>query len=127
MPHHILIADGDPNLRFTLEFLLHHCGHEVSIAADGPEVLEGVRQRRPDLLLVDVQLAGFDGHQVCRALRGDPALQGLPVVLIGPAGGEAGTEHARAAGADAFLAKPFSSRALLQQIEPLLARGRVEA
>jgi len=126
MSHRILIADDEPNLRFTLGFALQRAGHDVSVAADGHEALTRMREQRPDLLLAEAQLPGIDGHHLASLIRDDPALHDVPVVLMSARSDDAEVAHGLAAGADAVLAKPFPAQLLRQRVDELLLSGHVE-
>jgi CheY-like chemotaxis protein len=103
--HLVLVVEDDAAIRaLVAEVVLEEPGLQVLVARDGAEALARVEQVRPDLLLLDLQLPGLNGAEVCRRLKGDPATAGVPVVGFS-AGFNEGT--ARAAGCDDFLAKPF--------------------
>jgi response regulator RpfG family c-di-GMP phosphodiesterase len=90
---------------------------EIAEASNGAEALDQVRGERPDVVVLDVEMPGIDGLAVCVGLKADPATIDLPVVIL--TGGDIGEDEAAAAGADAFLRKPFSPLQLLAVIEQL--------
>ncbi len=114
----ILIADDEPRIRLLLRSILSGDGHEVVEAADGEAALAAARAHRPAVAILDVQMPGPSGLEVCRSLRADPDLVGTAVVI---ASADAAEAHAVAAGAAAFLAKPFSVRRLLATVDDLAA------
>ncbi len=117
----ILIADDDARIRLLLRLTLDGDGHEVLEAADGDAALAALRAHRPVAAVLDVQMPGRSGLDVCRALRSDPNLAGIGVVIVSANTTE---RQARAAGADAFVPKPFSPRALLAEVQQLaMAQG----
>ncbi len=75
MPHRILIADDEPNIVASLEFLMRKCDYEVCVARDGDEALQLAEAFRPDLVLLDVMMPRRSGFEVCRLLRAHPALE----------------------------------------------------
>lgn len=118
----ILIADDSAYARGILAFLLRHRGYEVLECEDGERALARARSERPDLVILDAMMPGRSGFEVCAALRADPDLRGLPVVLLTAMGPEAADLGARA-GADECVLKPFRVQDLLSRIEACLAGG----
>jgi two-component system, OmpR family, response regulator MprA len=118
----ILVADDDPAVRDSLRRSLTFNGYEVSTAPDGQQALDAVRDSRPDLLLLDVNMPTLDGLETCRRLRasGDD----LPVLML-TARVEVGDRVLGLdVGADDYLAKPFALEELLARIRALLRRSR---
>ena len=114
----VLIADDDARIRLLLRSILRGEGHAVIEAADGDAGLAAVRAHRPAVAILDVQMPGPSGLEVCRAIRAAPDLAGTAVVI---ASADAAEAHAAAAGAAAFLAKPFSVQRLLATVGDLAA------
>ena len=81
----VLIADDEPNIVISLEYLMRREGYEVLIARDGIEALETIRRERPALVLLDVMMPGKSGFEVCQAVRADEALAGVKILKIGRA------------------------------------------
>ncbi len=118
----ILVADDDPAVRDSLRRSLAFNGYEVSTASDGQEALDLVRDSRPDLLLLDVNMPILDGLETCRRLRA--AGDDLPVLML-TARVEVGDRVLGLdVGADDYLAKPFALEELLARIRALLRRSR---
>jgi two-component system KDP operon response regulator KdpE len=115
---HILIVDDDTRFRRTLHVALGSLGYEVADAASGREALESAKTAAPDIALVDWQMPEMDGLQTCQALQ---TSYHIPVIMIS---GNRASSRAKAmeAGADDFLAKPFSIQDLLASIESTLKR-----
>ena len=120
MTHHVLIADDEPNIVVSLEFLMKREGHAVSVARDGPSALEAIRRERPALVLLDVMMPGLSGFEVCQAVRGDESLAGVKIVLLTAKGRDTDLAKGTALGADAYITKPFSTRELAQRVRDLL-------
>jgi DNA-binding response OmpR family regulator len=118
----ILVADDSAHARGILVFLLRSRGYEVLESEDGERALARARSERPDLVILDAMMPGRSGFEVCAALRADPALRGLPVVLLTAMGPDAADLGARA-GADECVFKPFRVQDLLARIEARLAGG----
>jgi CheY-like chemotaxis protein len=117
----ILIADDDEDIRGLVQAVLERSGHEVVAVADGVEALAGVRARRPDLAVLDITMPNLDGLEVLQRLRADAETSGLPVVLLSAQAQEADVERGFAAGASAYVKKPFSPRELAEQVAELLS------
>jgi PAS domain S-box-containing protein len=126
---HVLLADDNADLRHYVGRLLESRGYEVQAVGDGAAALAAVRARRPDLLLTDVMMPGMDGFALLQAVRADPALSDLPVVMLSARAGEEAQVEGLSAGADDYLVKPFSARELLARVAANLdmARTRREA
>ena len=112
----ILVADDEPNIVISLEYLLEQAGYRVVVARDGHEALEAVGRERPDLVLLDVMLPRLSGFDVCQKIREDASLQHVRVMMLTAKGREVEMSKGLALGADAYVTKPFSTRELLAQI-----------
>ena len=109
MAKKILIVDDEPNIVISLEFLMKKEGFQVETAADGEEALNRVKSFNPDLILLDVMMPGeFDGFEVLKQIKGDPALSAIFVVMVTAKGQSSDFEAGIRAGADGYLIKPFS-------------------
>ena len=97
----------------------------VQIAADGEAALKAIHERRPDLVLADVVMPRLDGAGLLRAIRGDPELRDIPVILLSARAGEEGGMEALRAGADDYLVMPFSARELVARVSAHLGLSRV--
>ena len=121
MAQKVLIADDEPNIVVSLEFLMKREGHEVQVARDGPAALEYIRRERPALVLLDVMMPGLSGFEVCQAVRADESLAGVKIVMLSAKGRDTDLAKGRALGADAYVTKPFSTRELAEIVRSLLA------
>lgn len=120
----ILFADDDEALRRMVGDLLRHQGHQVRLAANGTAALHEARLRAPDLVILDYRMGEPDGFAVCRALKDDPRVAHVPVLILT---GQSAIEHRLGgfeAGADDYLAKPFDARELLARVSALLRHTR---
>ncbi len=120
----VLVADDNGDLRDYVRRLLEGAGYAVDVVADGEAALEAARQQRPDLLLTDVMMPGMDGFALLQAVRGDPGLSDLPVVMLSARAGEDAQVEGLEAGADDYLSKPFSARELLARVSANLDMAR---
>ena len=118
----ILVADDEPNIVLSLEFLLKQAGFRVRTVSDGEAALAAIAQEPPDLLLLDVMIPGRDGYAVCQEIRGNPAWRDLRIIMLTAKGGEVQREKGLSLGADDYVTKPFSTRELIEQIRRMLDR-----
>jgi PAS domain S-box-containing protein len=112
----ILVVDDNADMRQYVARLLSE-RYEVEMAADGHAALTAVHAQRPDLVLSDVMLPNLDGFGLLRALRDDPRLKTLPVILLSARAGEESRVEGLERGADDYLTKPFSARELLARVQ----------
>ena len=120
MSKHVLIADDEPNIVISLEFLMKREGHRVSVARDGDAALAMIRELRPDLVLLDVMMPGRSGFDVCQAVRADESLTGIKILMLSAKGRDTDVAKGSALGADAYMTKPFSTRELAEKVRELL-------
>jgi len=120
----ILIAEDEPNIVTSLEFLLQENDYEVRVARDGQEALELAESFLPNLILLDVMMPRHNGFEVCRRIREIPALERIKIVMLTARGRDAEREKGLALGADAYVTKPFSTKELLAKVSELLAANR---
>ena len=117
----VLVVDDEPNIVLSIEFLMEQAGFSVTSAANGEQALESVAAHAPDILLLDISLPGISGFDVLEALRNRPSTAHLPVIMLTAHGREVEREKGAALGADAYITKPFSTQALVDQVHALLA------
>ena len=115
----LLIEDNEQN-RYLATFLLEKRGHEVVAAATGPLGLELAAKLRPDLILLDIQLPGMDGHAVARALKADAQLRTIPIVAVTSYAMVGDREKVLATGAEGYLEKPIDPATFVPDIERFL-------
>jgi DNA-binding response OmpR family regulator len=116
----VLIAEDDDSLRVLMRLSVDVGGLYVDEAADGPTALELARSNAPDVALLDWMLPGLSGLEVCRALRADPSTAGALIVIVTARTLPEDRDEALAAGADHYVAKPFSPDALLETVRHAL-------
>ena len=118
----ILVVDDDAPIRRMLDRALRAEGYDVQLAADGGGALAAVERSAPDLVVLDVAMAGLDGLAVCRRLRAKGLA--LPVLLLTARDGVPDRVAGLDAGADDYLVKPFATDELLARVRALLRRGQ---
>lgn len=123
MTKKVLIVDDEPNIAISVDFLMRREGFEVLVAHDGEEGLARIRDDRPDLVVLDVMMPKLDGFEVCRAVRADPTLAGVRILMLTAKGRAAEIEKGLSLGADAYIPKPFATRELVAKVKELLGTG----
>jgi DNA-binding response OmpR family regulator len=122
-PRKVLIVDDDAFIRRPLEYILREEGFEPRTAVDGDDCLAQVGDERPDLIILDVMMPGKDGFEVCRSLKGEPALAAIPIILLSARGRNQDREKGLALGAAEFMTKPYSPSDLLRRVRQLLSEN----
>jgi DNA-binding response OmpR family regulator len=120
----VLVADDDADLRELIAFTLSQAGYLVIKASDGPAAVRQFAEEVPDLVVLDINMPGLSGFQVCEAIR---ARSRVPVMMLTVRGEEEDLVRALGLGADDYLTKPFSPRTLLARIRALLRRAGMES
>ncbi len=118
----VLIVDDAQTIREVIKVYLMGHGFEFRTARNGREALAAARARRPDLVIADVAMPEMNGLELCRALRQDPSLAAIPVLLVSSRTTPADLEAGRAAGALRYLRKPIDSDDLLNAVQRALAQ-----
>jgi DNA-binding response OmpR family regulator len=116
----ILVADDSMTILAMVSSRLTRAGYDVVTAARGDDALRLVQEKRPHLVLLDVEMPGLDGVEVARRIRADEALAGTFIVLLTSLSEASEVAAGMAAGADAYLTKPFSPQDLQTQVGQLI-------
>ena len=119
----ILVVDDEPHIRRVLSAILGQCGYGVSLACDGAEGLDVLRDTPVDLVILDLMMPGANGLEILSVIRADPARAQTPVIILTAKGQDTDRDAALSGGADDFLTKPFSPKKLIARIEEILDRG----
>lgn len=120
MSKRILVVEDHEDNRQILRDLLGSVGYEMIEAWDGEAALEKAPAEKPDLILMDIQLPGIDGYETTRRIKADPVTAATPIIVVTSYALSGDEEKARAAGCDAYIAKPYSPRQLLAKIREFL-------
>src|SRR5262245_9093513 len=120
MSARILVAEDDPKQAHLIRVYLERDGHSVLVVGDGRKALEHSRERRPDLLVLDVMMPGVDGLDLCRILRAE---SDVPILLVTARSTEDDKLLGLDLGADDYVTKPFSPRELAARVRALLRRA----
>ncbi len=119
----LLIADDEEGVRSLVRMTLDSADYEIIEASDGEEALELARTHRPELILLDVEMPGRSGFDVCRALKQDAKTADATILMLSARAQEADMEDGAAAGADGYFTKPFSPFALMNKVDEVLGRA----
>lgn len=122
MPKKILIVDDEADLVEILKSRFESMGYAVVSACDGQDALKKVRRDKPDLIILDIMMPRMDGHHICRVLKFDAKFRDIPIIMLTARGQEQDKITAQQVGADAYMTKPFDSKALLAKIEELIGK-----
>ena len=119
----VLVVDDEPDVLLLCRVNLEFEGYEVMEAGDGVEAMARVRERRPDVILLDVMMPRMDGWQVLTELKSDPELRDIPVVMLTAKVQDQDQIRGWSAGASEYITKPFSPLSLSQVLEDVLNDG----
>jgi two-component system phosphate regulon response regulator PhoB len=122
----ILVIEDETDIQQILDYNLREKGHKVFIAGTGEEGLRIAREKKPDLVLLDLMLPDMQGTEICKQLKGDPATRTIQVVMLTAKGEEIDRVVGFELGADDYVVKPFSVRELLLRIQAILRRSQGE-
>lgn len=117
--HYILAADDEPMNQMILEELLEG-DYELVCVDNGVECVESVKKRRPDLILMDINMPEMDGLEACRQIKVQTEMANLPIIMVSALASETEIEIGLAAGGDAYISKPFDEEKLFETIKQYL-------
>jgi len=122
MSKQVLLIEDEPNIIEAISFILSRDGWSVKTHSNGADAVEIIRERQPDVLILDVMLPGKSGYDILRELRDDPHSVDLPVLMLTARGQTKDREIAERAGCDAFMTKPFSNADMLETVRALATK-----
>jgi len=126
MSRRLLLADDSVTIQKVIEIILSDKDYILRVASDGDEAMRMANNETPDLIMADVFMPGKNGYEVCEAVRSNPTLQAVPVLLLAGSFEPFDQDKAQAVGANGWIVKPFSSQVLVDKVEELLALVPVE-
>jgi DNA-binding response OmpR family regulator len=115
----IIIIEDDPDVSRLTEFILRD-DYDVISCEDGREGIEKVKEEKPDLILLDIYMAGLSGFEVCRALKEEPDTALIPIIILTAGAQKHEVSKGYASGADDYIIKPFEPEELIKRMEKLL-------
>lgn len=124
MAYKILIADDEPNILISLEYLMKREGFDVSVARDGQEAIDAIVRDRPDLVLLDVMMPRKTGLEVCQEVRANTELNQILILMLTAKGRDTDVAKGTALGANAYVTKPFSTKELVARVRAMLESAR---
>lgn len=123
----VLVVEDEPDVSGLIKHTLDRGGElDVDVVATGEAALKAAAERPPDLIILDLNLPGFDGLEVCRILRARPASANVPIIMLTARASESDRIRGLDLGADDYVTKPFSPRELAARVRAALRRGRAE-
>lgn len=122
MAQRILVVDDDRQIVRLVRAYLEQAGYDVQTAYDGETALQAIRRDRPDLVVLDLMLPGRDGWEITRVLREDPALAGIPIIMLTARVEDTDKIVGLELGADDYVTKPFNPRELVARVRAVLRR-----
>lgn len=117
----VLIVDDEPNILLSLDFLMKKNGYEVFIARDGEEAIHIIQQEHPRVIILDIMMPKVDGYEVCQFVKNSEGMAHTKVIFLSAKSKDADVEKGYEMGADLYLAKPFSTRKLVEKVKELSA------
>ena len=117
----ILVADDEPNIVISLEYLPKREGYTVVVAHNGQEALDAMAAQRPDLVLLDVMMPVKTGFEVCQEVRASDLLRHTKILMLTAKGRDIDMAKGIALGADGYMTKPFSTHDLVQKVADMLS------
>ena len=120
MSRTVLIVDDEPNIVLSLKFLISQQGYEVRTAGSGEDALQSIREKIPDLVLLDIMMPKPDGYEVCQTIRSTPEWKDIPVIMLTAKGRDVERQKGYAMGADDYLTKPFATHELVTKVRAVL-------
>lgn len=123
MGHKLLLADDSTTIQKVVSIIFSGDEYELTVVDNGTDALARARESLPDVMLVDAVMPGIDGYAVCRAVRDDPRLTFVPILLLTGVFDSFDETAAVAAGADDVIPKPFEAQVLIDKVTELIAIG----
>jgi two-component system phosphate regulon response regulator PhoB len=122
----ILVVEDEKDIRDLVEYHLRQAGFSVASATDGSSALTEAKRQTPSLVILDLMLPGMDGKDVCRALKSNPSMCHVPIIMLTARSEEMDRIIGLELGADDYITKPFSPKELILRIKAILRRGKAK-
>ncbi|MBT4888578.1 MAG: response regulator [Rhodospirillales bacterium] len=123
MGYSVLVAEDEPNIVLSLQFIMKKAGLQVRIAEDGDQAILEIEKDRPNAILLDIMLPKRDGFSVCEVIKSNPEWSAIKVIMLTAKGREEDKQRALGLGADDYITKPFSTRELVDRVIELIQEG----
>ena len=119
----IIVVEDEPDIREIMLYNLRREGYQAEGFESGPEGLEAIRAKQPNLVILDLMLPGMDGLTVCQQVRAEAAIKATPIIIVSAKEEESDVVIGLGLGADDYVPKPFSPRELLARVKAVLRRS----
>ncbi|MBN1823193.1 MAG: response regulator [Endomicrobiales bacterium] len=120
--YRILVADDDPDASYNLTAILEHEGYEVITAYDGRRALELVKDKKPNLIFLDIMMPFYNGYEVCEKIKSDPATADIPVIMLTARDMGEDVEEALKKQADWYITKPYDYKYIVSKVKQFLPK-----
>jgi len=120
----ILVVEDNPANQLLIQFTLESSGYQVELAGSAQEALASIELRRPDLILMDIQLPGLDGLSLTRQLKADPKVEAIPVVALTARAMAGDRDLSLAAGCSGYISKPIDTQTIVDEVDYFLRSGK---
>ncbi len=120
MAYSVLVAEDEPNIVLSLQFIMKKAGFQVRVAEDGVQAVLEVEKERPDVVLLDIMLPKRDGFSVCEIIKSNPEWSNVKIIMLTAKSREEDKLRAMSLGADDYITKPFSTRELISRVKELI-------
>jgi DNA-binding response OmpR family regulator len=121
----VVIVEDEADINEALTYSLKHEGFRVWSEVDGRRGMDLIREKAPDIVLLDLMLPGVDGIEMCRQIKNDPVIKGTCIIIVTAKGDETDVLVGLGFGADDYVIKPFKTRELIARVRAVLRRGRL--
>lgn len=123
MAYSVLVAEDEPNIVLSLQFIFEKAGFHVRVAEDGDQAIRELDREKPDAILLDIMLPRRDGFSVCETIKSNPEWSSVKVIMLTAKSREEDKQRALNLGADDYITKPFSTRQLVDRVIELIGPG----
>lgn len=120
----ILLIEDEEDIASLIKLQAEISGYILHVEVDGVNGLRAVEREKPDLVIIDIMLPGQNGFDVCRKIKSNPELRGIPIIIVSAKSDEIDVLLGLELGADDYIAKPFSLKVLMTRIKVILRRNR---
>lgn len=120
MAYSVLVAEDEPNIVLSLQFIFEKAGFHVRVAEDGDQAIRELDREKPDAILLDIMLPRRDGFSVCETIKSNPEWSSVKVIMLTAKSREEDKQRALNLGADDYITKPFSTRQLVDRVIELI-------
>lgn len=115
----VLLVDDEPNILLSLDFLMRKNGYRVLLARNGTEALSILNEHKPNLIILDIMMPDVDGYQICKIVKSSKELSHIKIIFLSAKSKESDIGKGLELGADAYIAKPFANKNLLDKVREL--------